>query len=125
MRWNTIIMWIRLAAAIIVFVASCVSLGYLVEFWVRRCGWPRWVNGLMPFAIAFLWPETDTERARHSLTQTMYAARKALAARLRKEDHHDCANALALATRGANPRSARISTRKIGGSLARIATILK
>ena len=29
--------------------------------------------------IGLLWSETDAERARHSLTQTLYAARRALA----------------------------------------------
>src|SRR5215213_673810 len=56
MDWKMIMMWGRLATAIIVFVVSCIGLGYLAEFWVRRCGWPRWVSGLMTFAIAFLWP---------------------------------------------------------------------
>jgi hypothetical protein len=56
MDWNTILMWVRLATAIIVFVASCVGLGYLAEFWVRCHRWPRWIAGLISFAIAFLWP---------------------------------------------------------------------
>jgi hypothetical protein len=59
MDWNTFMMWVRLAIAIIfliVFVASCIGLGYLVEFLVRHRGWPRWISGLMSFAIAFLWP---------------------------------------------------------------------
>ena len=72
MNWNTIIIWIRLAAAIIVFVASCIGLGYLAEFWVRRHGWPRWVSGLMPFAIAFLWPAI-------LICYTIYDARRYLA----------------------------------------------
>jgi len=49
-------MWVRLATAIIIFVASSVGLGYFAEFWVRRLQWPKWVSGLLLFAIAFLWP---------------------------------------------------------------------
>ena len=30
--------------------------------------------------VGLLWPETDSERARHSLTQALYAARRALEA---------------------------------------------
>lgn len=56
MDWNTIIIWVRLATAIIVFVASCVGLGYLSQFWVRRRKWPGWIAGLMSFAFALLWP---------------------------------------------------------------------
>lgn len=48
--------WIPLAIAIIVFVASCIGLGYLAGFWVRRLKWSGWVSGLMAFAIASLWP---------------------------------------------------------------------
>lgn len=49
-------MWIRLVAAIIIFVTSCVSLGYLAGLWARRHNWPGWVRGLLSVAIAFLWP---------------------------------------------------------------------
>jgi hypothetical protein len=56
MDWNTTMMWVRLATAIIVFVASCIGLGYLAEFWVRRRKWPGLVSVLMSFAIAFVWP---------------------------------------------------------------------
>jgi F0F1-type ATP synthase membrane subunit c/vacuolar-type H+-ATPase subunit K len=48
--------WIRLAATVTVFVTSCVGLGYLAGFWVRRRNWPVWVGGLMSFAIGCLWP---------------------------------------------------------------------
>lgn len=48
--------WIRLATAIIVFLTSCVSLGYLAELWVLRHGWPRWVSGILSAAVAFAWP---------------------------------------------------------------------
>jgi hypothetical protein len=56
MEWDTIIIWIRLAAAIIVFVSSCLGLGYLAGLWVQRRGWPGWVSGLMSLALAILWP---------------------------------------------------------------------
>ena len=56
MDWDTIMMWVRLATAIIVFVASCLGLGYLAGCWVRRRKWPGWVAGLMSFTVAFLWP---------------------------------------------------------------------
>jgi ABC-type spermidine/putrescine transport system permease subunit II len=48
--------WIPLAIAIIVFVTSCIGLGYLAGFWVRRRSWPGWVSVLMAIAIACLWP---------------------------------------------------------------------
>jgi hypothetical protein len=48
--------WIPFAIAVIVFVMSCVGLGYLAGFLVRRRGWPGWVLGLMVFAIACIWP---------------------------------------------------------------------
>ena len=48
--------WFRLATAIIVFVGSCVVLGYCAEYCVQRCKWRGWVLGLMVLAIAILWP---------------------------------------------------------------------
>ena len=47
---------IRLAVAIIVFATSCIGLGYLAGFWVRRRRWPGWISVLMAFAISCLWP---------------------------------------------------------------------
>ena len=49
-------LWVGQAVAIIVFVASCVSLGFLAELWVLRHKWPEWMSGLMSAAVAFLWP---------------------------------------------------------------------
>ena len=49
-------MWVSQAAALTVFVASCVGLGYLAELWVLRHGWPEWVSGIMSAAVARLWP---------------------------------------------------------------------
>ena len=48
--------WARLAVAIVIFVASCVGLGYFAEYCVRRRKWPGWVLGLMVLAVAVLWP---------------------------------------------------------------------
>ena len=48
--------WVRHAAAITIFVTSCVGLGFLVESWVLRHRWPEWASGLMSAAIALLWP---------------------------------------------------------------------
>ena len=45
-----------LAIVILVFVASCIGLGYLAEVWVRRWKWPRWFGAFMAFLIACLWP---------------------------------------------------------------------
>jgi hypothetical protein len=48
--------WVRLAIAIIVFVTSCVGLGYFAEYFVRRHKWPEWIVGLIVFGVAVLWP---------------------------------------------------------------------
>jgi uncharacterized membrane protein len=48
--------WVRLATAIMIFVTSCVGLGYLAEYCVRPRKWPGWVLGLMVLAVAVLWP---------------------------------------------------------------------
>ena len=48
--------WVRLAVAIIIFVTSCVGLGYFAEYCVRLRKWPGWVLGLMVLAVAVLWP---------------------------------------------------------------------
>ena len=48
--------WIPLAIVIIVSVTSCIGLGYLAGFLVRRRGWPGWSEGVIAFAIAGLWP---------------------------------------------------------------------
>ncbi len=48
--------WIRLAAAIIVFVTSCIGLGYLARSLVLRRKWPGWAGGLMSVAVALTWP---------------------------------------------------------------------
>jgi hypothetical protein len=48
--------WFRLATAIIVFVGSCVVLGYFAEYCVHRRKWRGWVLGPMVLAIGVLWP---------------------------------------------------------------------
>ena len=48
--------WFYLASAIIIFVESCIGLGYLAQFWVHRNGCPRWVDHIIPFVVAFIWP---------------------------------------------------------------------
>lgn len=48
--------WIRVVASIIVFFTSCVGLGDLAGFRVRRRKRSGWVSGLMSVAIALLWP---------------------------------------------------------------------
>lgn len=48
--------WVRQAAAVIIFVTSCVGLGFLAELWVLRHRWPEWASGLMSAAVALLWP---------------------------------------------------------------------
>jgi len=48
--------WVRQVAAVIIFVTSCVGLGFLAESWVLRRGWPEWASGLMSAAVALLWP---------------------------------------------------------------------
>ena len=45
-------MWV----VIVIYVASCVGLGYAAGTWVRRRRWPGWAGGLMALAIACLWP---------------------------------------------------------------------
>ena len=49
-------MWIRLAIAIMIYIASSVGLGYLAGFWVRQHKRPGWVSGLLSAIIALLWP---------------------------------------------------------------------
>jgi RsiW-degrading membrane proteinase PrsW (M82 family) len=41
---------------ILVFLTSCVGLGYLVAFWARRYKWPWWASGLLFLVISVLWP---------------------------------------------------------------------
>jgi|SRR5215471_2097031 len=50
--------WIRLTILIIIFLTSCIGLGYFAELYVRRFRWPGWVVGILIFAFAFLWPVT-------------------------------------------------------------------
>jgi len=52
-------MWGRLTVAIIVilvFLTSCVGLGYLVAFWARRHKWPWWASGIWFLIVSVLWP---------------------------------------------------------------------
>lgn len=49
-------MWIPWTTAIIVFVISCVGLAYMAGFWLRRRKCSGWLNVLLSFAIALLWP---------------------------------------------------------------------
>src|SRR2546423_11413182 len=48
--------WVLLVVAIIIFVTSCIGLGYLTRFWVRHRQWPGWASGLTSLAAALLWP---------------------------------------------------------------------
>jgi hypothetical protein len=48
--------WIRLATLVVVFVTSCVGLGYLTECWVIKHKWRGWVTVSMAIGIALLWP---------------------------------------------------------------------
>ena len=50
--------WVRLTTSIIIFVTSCIGLGYLAEFCVRRFRWPGWVLGILVFVFSFLWSIT-------------------------------------------------------------------
>jgi hypothetical protein len=51
-----IIGWVRLLVTIIVFLASCTGLGYLVGAWSRRRVWTREIYVPICIIIAFLWP---------------------------------------------------------------------
>ena len=70
--------WFRLAIAIIVFVTTCVGLGYLADSWIQRRKWPDWVLALAVFIIAFLWPVVV-------VTYTIYDAQRYL----RQHPHDD------------------------------------
>jgi len=48
--------WVRLTTFIIIFLTSCIGLGYLAEFCVRRFKWPGWLLGILVFVFAFFWP---------------------------------------------------------------------
>ena len=48
--------WLRLATAIVVFVTTCVGLGYLADTLIHRRNWPDWLLALAVLAIAFVWP---------------------------------------------------------------------
>jgi hypothetical protein len=43
---------------IIIFVTSCIGLGYFGGFCVRRFRWPGWLLGVWVCGFAFLWPVT-------------------------------------------------------------------
>jgi len=47
---------VRLTTFIVVFVTTCIGLGYFAEFCVRRFQWPRWLLGILVVALAFVWP---------------------------------------------------------------------
>ena len=49
-------MWIYLTIVIIVYVTSCIGLGYLAETLVSCRKWLGWVVVLMVIGIALLWP---------------------------------------------------------------------
>ena len=55
-EWKALMAWFRLATAIIVFLGSCVVLGYFAEYYAHRCKWHAWILGLTILAIAVLWP---------------------------------------------------------------------
>ena len=48
--------WTPLAILIAFFVSTCVGLGYLAGYLVRRLKWPRWVNVPAALAISCLPP---------------------------------------------------------------------
>lgn len=51
-----IVGWVRLLVTLIVFVASCTSLGYFAGVWSRRYAQSRKACVLVSVAIACIWP---------------------------------------------------------------------
>jgi hypothetical protein len=72
MEWKTIMMWVRIVAAITVFATSCIGLGYIAGSCAYRHKWAAWVGCLMHFAIACFWPVVV-------VGYTIYDARRYLA----------------------------------------------
>jgi len=56
MEWKTIMMWVRLVGAIMVFATSCSGLGYLAGSRACKHKWAAWAGCLAHFAIACFWP---------------------------------------------------------------------
>ena len=56
MHAEDIIPWIRLTVAIVIFLTTCIGLGWLAGFIVRRYDWPGWLLALLVIAGACLWP---------------------------------------------------------------------
>lgn len=69
--------WVRLATAIIVFLAACGGLGYLAGLLIRRRKWRDWVLPVAVIAIAFVGPVMV-------VTYTIYDAR-----RYQRQPHDD------------------------------------
>jgi hypothetical protein len=72
MEWKTIMMWACLMAAIMVFAASCIGLGYIAGSRACKHKWAAWVGRLMHFAVACFWPVAV-------VGYTIYDARRYLA----------------------------------------------
>ena len=56
MHAEDVILWIRLTVAVVTFVTTCLGVGWLAGYIVRRNGWPGWLLALLVIASAFLWP---------------------------------------------------------------------
>jgi hypothetical protein len=72
MEWKTIMMWVRLVTAIMVFSTSCIGLGYIAGSWAGKRQWGAGLGCLMHFAIACFWPAVV-------VGYTIYDARRHLA----------------------------------------------